>query len=351
MARIFTKPESETAAKVLMHNITVAGGINTNNLQKGRLGAITNSNFMSASQAICTELVNRDFTDIDRAINIVSNYEFIPNYDGRGREVRFVPEKVAKAIVYMAELLNLYWDDTIRTPYEVEEFKKTLLGNAVYRYGRYISALKDPAKPKASKATADPNAPKVAATAKNDFRQQGPKSSQARGLVNLDGTPVQPGQPGEKVFIDKGYALAIRGTVAGKASEVRAVVTPLNAKGAVGSKNKVFINASHGYGVAECLFDDMDDAVNFYDQLVLNNRIPSDVTNLQIGQIKVDKNGYFLVDTEFGICAIAARVLNEDIDADSKDCVEEDLGECWKKATEGYSQEQLDDLHSWMRKD
>ena len=124
---------------------------------------------------------------------------------------------------------------------------------------------------------------------------------------------------------------------------------PLNPKGAAGEKNKVFINASHGYGVCECLFDEMDDAVNFYNQIVSNNRVPNDVASLQVVKIKVDKNGYFLTDTEFGICAIAAKVLNEAID--ESEIIEEDLGAGWKKATEGYTKEQLDDLHSWMRKD
>ena len=350
MARIFTTPDAEATAKAWMHDVMVIAGVLPQSQRTQNEIRFTHYHSVPTAEAskICDELINREFTNIDSEINQISLYRFYPNFTTLGKDARYKPEAIAKAIVYMAECLNLYWDDTIRTPYEIDEFKKTILGNAVYKYGRYISAIKD--KTRAGKAATNSNTPGVAQAApKNDFRQQGPKSSQALGLVDLNGDPIAPGQPGQKVFIDKGYALAIRGSVTGKASKVRAVVTPLNSKGASGTKNKVSINASHGYGVAECLFDEMSDAQAFYDKLVSNGRVPSDVTDLQIGRISVDKNGYFLVDTEFGICAIAARVLNEEIDEAST--VEENLGACWERATEGYTQEKLDELHSWMRKD
>jgi hypothetical protein len=348
MARIFTTPAAESAAKAWMHDVMVLSGTLAQSQRKDNevYFMYYGTKPVAEAQKICTELIERNFDNINSSILTLASYKFFPDFT-TNKSKRYKVEDMAKAIVYMAECLNLYWDDTVRTPYEIEEFKKTYLGEAVFKYGRIISAIKD--KP-SRKAAASANTPGVASSApKNDFRQQGPKSSQATGLINLDGTPIAPGQPGQKVFIDKGYALAIRGTVAGKASKVRAVVTPLNAKGTSGSKNKVFINASHGYGVGECLFDDKDDAVNFYDQIVLNNRVPSGVTDLQIEKIQVDKNGYFLVDTEFGICAIAARVLNEEVE--EPEVIEEDLGGGWKKATERYTKEEFDELHSWMRKD
>ena len=347
MARIFTTPEAELAAKSFMHDITLAAGLRSKSQRQGSSYSF-DARYVKAAQEICDELVNRNFNNIDKSVQEVSYYGFHSSLSSNAWK-HYKPDAVAKAIVYIAELLGLYWDDTIRTPYEIDEFKKTLLGALVYKYGRYISAIQDK-QPTKRKAAPNGNTPQVASSApQNDYKQQGPKSSQARGLVSLDGTSIPTGQPGEKVFIDKGYALAIRGTVAGKQSEVRAVVMPLNPKGAAGEKNKVFINASHGYGVCECLFDEMDDAVNFYNQIVSNNRVPNDVASLQVVKIKVDKNGYFLTDTEFGICAIAAKVLNEAID--ESEIIEEDLGAGWKKATEGYTKEQLDDLHSWMRKD
>lgn len=350
MARIFTSPATQVAAKAWMHDVMVIAGILPQSQRTENDVYFKFYRNVPTAEAIkvCDELVNRDFNNIDSAIYKLIGYSFYVGFDAGSKRKTFDAETAARAIVYAAECLGLYWDDTIRTPYEISEFQKTILGNAVYKYERYISAIKDTST-KARASAASSGTPKVAASTstKNDFKQQGPKSGQARDLVGLDGGP---GKPGEKVYIDKDYAFVIRGTKAGSASAVRAVVMPLNPKGAAGSTNKVFINSSHGYGVCECLFDEMDDAVNFYDQIVLNNRVPSDVTNLQVGKIKSDKNGYFLVGTEFGVCAVNAKVLNEEVD-ESAIVVEEDLGSGWKKATEGYSKEQLDELHSWMRKD
>jgi hypothetical protein len=349
MARIFTKPTTEAAAKAWIHDVMAIAGIlqqsqrTANEIYFTRYSSVP----VDSARKICDELINRDFTDIDSSIRTISHYQFYDRLTQSGSLKQATPEYVVKVIIYAAELFNLYWDDTIRTPYELEDFKKTMLGEAVFKYGRHISAIQDKPASRKSSSTSSGTANTTQSAPKNDFRQQGPKSSQATGLINLDGTPIAPGQPGQKVFIDKGYALAIRGTVAGKASKVRAVITPLNSKGASGSKNKVYINASHGYGVAECLFDEMSDATDFYNKLVQSGRVPSDVTDLQIGQISVDKNGYFLVDTEFGICAIAARVLNEEVDEAVS--IDEDLGAGWRKATEGYTKEELAELHDSMR--
>jgi hypothetical protein len=61
--------------------------------------------------------------------------------------------------------------------------------------------------------------------------------------------------------------------------------------------------------------------------------------------MKADPNGYFLVGTEFGTVAVSAKTLNEAFE------VNEDLSGGWKKATEKYSKKELDELHTWMRKD
>lgn len=353
MARIFTKPTTEATAKAWIHDVMYIAGIlqqsqrTADEIYFTRYSAVP----VESARKICDELINRDFTNIDDSIRNISYHQFFDRLTQPGSLKQFTTDYVAKAIVYAAELFNLYWDDTIRTPYELDEFKKTILGEAVFKYGRYISAIQDtPASRKSSSTGSGTTTSASQSAPKNDFRQQGPKSSQAFGLIGYDGKPIPAGQPGQKVLIDKGYALAIRGTVAGKASKVRAVVTPLNSKGASGSKNKVYVNASHGYGVAECLFDEMSDATDFYNKLVQSGRVPNDVTDLQIGQISVDKNGYFLVDTEFGICAIAARVLNEEVEEVNKtETTDEDLGECWRKATEGYTKEELAELHDSMR--
>ena len=345
MARIFTTPESETAAKVFMHNVTVAGGINTKNLQTGRQWPIDDTRFIAASQTIRTELVNRDFTDIDAAIKRASQFNFIPNYTGNGKYATFKPEKVAKAIVYFAERVGLYWDDTVRTPYEISEFKKTLLGAAVYNYGRYISAIKDPT----TKARAASNAgtSRVASSApQSGYKQSGPQSGNVRGLL---------GNPGEKVYAE-GQSYRIEGDKL-QSNVPRVFVKPLTASGADGSNsNKVYISSGNGYTDCTCYFDDLNIATDFLNKvkadlpkLIKEKRAIANIANLHVAKTKIDTNGYFLVNTEYGVCAVSARTLNEAMTEALEE--ETDRGACWEKATEGCTREELEELHAWMRRD
>ena len=361
MARIFTTPTKEAAAKAWLHDVLVIGGVLPKSQRTVNTVYFTDYRPVPAPDAakICDELVNRDFADIDASIKKLASYKFYPSITEYCNEKRFSEEEIAKAIVYGAECFGLYWDDTIRTPYEITEFQKTLLGDAVYKYGRYISNIQDPKvkTTKAAKAATSHSSSGPVATsgstsnqAKNGYKQSGPQSSKARGLLGIDGKAIPAGQPGQKVFMETDCALAIRGIVPGVKSDYYAQVRPLDPAGAAGSTNAVFVSASHSYGYGTCYFESMSEAKPFYDNLVASGKVPANVTQLEIVRTsKVEKNGYFLVDTEFGFCAISAKVLNEN--ANELEAVEEALGSSWEKATENYTKEELDDLHSWMRKD
>lgn len=338
MSSVYTSAAKETAAKAWMHDAMVLCGVLPQSQRKSTelYFSYYNPKPINETKKICDELINRDFANIDKELNYMSQFRFYPNINEPSKDKRYSAEEIAKVIVYMAECFNLYWDDTIRTPYEIEEFKKTLLGSAVYKYGRYISAI-TPSRVRATKSTSNSGSSNPP---RNDFKQQGPKSGQARGLI---------GKPGEKVYIQDQYALAICGEMPNVKSKYCAQIKPLDKNGASGSTNKVFISASHSYGMGICYFDEMADAQAFYDKLVKSGNVPSNLTKLEIVNVKKDKNGYFLFDTEFGVCAISASVLNEDIN--TPEVVEEDFGAGWAKATESYTKEQLKDLHTWMRKD
>jgi len=342
MARIFTTPEAEAAAKVLMHNITVAGGINSKNLSSSNW-PISDARFVKEAQTICTEIVNRDFTNVDAAINMISRFRFQPNYTGTGKYKTLKPDAIAKAIVYFAELIGLYWDDEIRTPYEITEFKKTILGDAVYRYGRVISAIKDtPAKTRAASST-----PRVAGAApQNSYKSSGPQSGNVRGLL---------GNPGDKVFADGPVSYRIEGDKM-KSNTPRVFIKPLTASGAAGNSNKVYISSGNGYTDCTCYFDDPNEAQKFLDKilpdlqkLIDEKRAISGITNLRVVKVKSDNNGYFLVDTEYGPCAVSAKTLNEAMTEALKEEANKPGG--WEKATEGYTKEELKELHTWMRRD
>lgn len=332
MARIFTTPESEQKAKSIIHDITLAGGIRTNNQKSNSSGSFSNS-YVTSAQKICDELVNRKFADVDSAINIISSYSCEPF--GGGRDFRFKPDAVAKAIVYMAELVNLYWDDTIRTPYEIDEFKKTILGDAVYKYGRVISAIST--KPSKSTAKAQATAGGASGTVKsapqNGYKSSGPQSGNVRDLK---------GNPGDKVTADTNLIFKIIADKVGK-NTPNVFIKPLSPAGATGSTNKIFISSGNGYTDCTCYFDDHNEAQAFLDRIVAANRVPANINNLRVVKMKADPNGYFLVGTEFGIVAVSAKTLNESIT--------EDLSGGWAKAVANCSKEELDELHTWMRKD
>ena len=334
MARIFTTPESELKAKSIMHDITLAGGVRTNSQKPNSRSFSTG--YVTAAQKICDELVNRNFTDVDSAINTISGYRCEPL--NSGRDFRFKPDAIAKAIVYMAELVNIYWDDTIRTPYEIDEFKKTLLGSTVYRYGRYISAIK-PARAAGSSNTSSATSGASTTTKApgqgpaNPYKSSGPQSGNVRDLQ---------GNPGDKVTADTSLIYKIIADKVGK-NTPNVFIKPLSPAGATGNTNKIFISSGNGYTDCTCYFDDPNEAQAFLNKIIAANRVPTNINNLRVVKMKADPNGYFLVGTEFGIVAVSAKTLNES--------VTEDLSGGWTKATEGCSKEELDELHTWMRKD
>ena len=300
MARIFTTPDAERTAKIFMHDITVAGGITAKSLTTRTPYALSDNTYRTAAQVICDELVNRDFTDIDAALRSVSRYSFTVNYDGTGKAKRLKPAAAAKCVVYMAELLQLYWDDTIRTPYELNEFKKTFLGQAVYKYGRYISAISNKGSAGSKSAsTRSPGQPP-----KNGYKQSGSQLKNVRDLIDI---PGHPGTAGTRLDADTEWIYYIKGVLANSKNAAIVHIKPLsnNPKYITGGTNKVCISSGNGYTDCTCFFDDPNDAQSFLDAINKANIVPANVSGLQVVKNKADKiktdsnvnatGGYFMV--------------------------------------------------------
>ena len=351
MARIFTTPASETAAKAWMHDIMIVAGVRTHDQRK--VGTNSFSRYqrppVTEAQQVCDELINRNFANIDSSINRLSQYRFLPSLVADVSQKSFRPEAIAKAIVYTAELLNLYWDDTIRTPYEIDEFKKTILGDAVYKYGRYISAIPDTTtKSRAPRnATTGSTGSSTATTSapQNGYKSSGPQSGNVRDLQDLNGGQ---GTPGQKVTASGQFIYKIIADKVGK-NTPNVFIKPLSASGETNGTNKIFISSGNGYTDCTCYFDDPNDAQAFLDKIIKNNKVPANIVNLRVVKMNADPNGYFLVGTEFGVVAVSARTLNEALTESACVATEEVNG--WEKATEGYSKEELCELHDWMRRD
>lgn len=338
MARIFTTPEQVQSAKVWLHDLILSAGLISNSQRAANSDL---SGFVqycrTETKAVCDELVNRDFTNIDHSLKTLANYRVnLETQAARGNWKKLRPDFLARSVVYMAELLNIYWDDTIRTPYEIDEFKKTLLGAAVFKYGRYISAISDKTKKKTTSSRTSGQPPK------NNYKQSGPQSGNVRDLQDLNGGP---GTPGHKVTASTNLIYKIIGDNPTSKNTPNVFIKPLSAAGATGNTNKIFISSGNGYTDCTCYFDDPNDANAFLNKIVQANRVPSNVTNLRVVKNKADANGYFLVGTEFGVCAVSAKTLNEALTEALSDV------NGWEKATKDYSKAELEELHTWMRKD
>lgn len=335
MPRIFTTPEAEAKAKQQIRYILIAGGIQTKKPTEDLPYSFRYNQYIDASKVVCDELVNRDFTNIDTALNTLHSY---------GPGGSYKAATFAKAIVYAAELFELYWDDTLKTPYEIDEFKKTLLGDAVYKYGRYISAIQDtrPRAPRSKSSASGTSANAAAATTQpqNGYKSSGAQSGNVRDLKSVNGGQ---GTPGQKVMASGNYIFRIIGDNPQSKNVPNAFIKPLSPGGATGNTNKVFFSSGNGYTDCTCYFDDENDAQAFLNKMIAANRIPANISNPRVVKRTADQNGYFLAGTEFGICAISAKTLNETLTEDT------DGG--WGKATEKCTKEELDELHTWMRRD
>ena len=332
MPKIFTTPEAEAKAKRQMRYILIAGGLKTKDPNEDLPRSFKWSQYLTAAKTICDELVNRDFADIDSALNTMRSYAPSPSLKTEG---------FAKAIVYMAELLQLYWDDTLKTPYEVEEFKKTKLGEAVYKYGRYISAIQDkPTRASRSASKATTGGAGAAAQPQNGYKSSGAQSGNVRDLQDLNGGP---GTPGQKVLAQGSYIFRIIGDNPQSKNIPNVFIKPLSASGATGNTNKVFFSSGNGYTDCTCFFDDENDAQAFLNKIVAAGRVPANISNPRVVKRNADPNGYFLAGTEFGVCAISAKTLNETLTEEAENG--------WEKATEACTKEELEELHTWMRRD
>ena len=261
MSQIFTTPAAESVAKAWLHDLTLAAGIRTTNQRTGYYSSLNFPQwFVDAAIKVCDELINRDFNDVDASIRALAGVRFNSNLDtDQGSNKSYNEEGVAKTIVYMAELLNLYWDDTVRTTYELDEFKKTLLGQAVYKYRRVISAV---GASKASGGTRAASSRAPGQPPKNNFKQSGPQSGNARDLRDVNGDP---GQPGVKVDPMGADVYGIVGSSTTSKNVARVFVKPLAPSGAAGKTNKVCIGSGKGFGDCVCWFEDPNDAQEFLD--------------------------------------------------------------------------------------
>ena len=312
MANIFRNAEAASAAMALVHDILIAGGLRSDN-QKGTT-IKPDFDMRTAAPVICNELVNRDFADIDYAFNQLSGSTFNASFDPASPNIkRITPTLAAKAIVFFAQKLGLYWDDTNRGKYEIDAFKGTILGDIVFKYGQNLSAIKGQATTPSTRAPRAPRTPNAggATAAQGSYKQSGPQSGNVRDLQ---------GQPGNKVYANTNVSFKIVGDSSTARGGANAFIKPLSrSRGSIANgTNRVLVGSGRGFGDCICFFDDLNDANDFLAKLATSGNLPSNVTNLRVVKVDSDPNGYFLIGTEFGTIAARAVALNEALKESAK---------------------------------
>lgn len=356
MANVYSKNSADArAAKSFLHDLTCVAGLRGNNQRTNENGSLSMSSYYSnAALELCNEVLNRSFNDVDTSIRKLDGLSVKADLTKtRAKTKTWTADEIATALVYLAECLNLYWDDVNATQYEIDSFKDTILGKKVELYGRFTSVLQaaQAAAPTSNINTSAPRSRTNRAAGqppKNNYKSTGPQSGNVRDLH---------GTPGQKVYAQNNVVFRIVGTIANSKNVASAFVRPLTPSGATGSTNKVFVNSGNGYTDCVCWFDDLHEANIFFTKLTNSSNVKNNITNLQIVKNKPDNNGYYLVGTEFGECAISAKKLNEalgeavedaaDIDTES-DILEEDNG--WERVGAKLTREEFRELTQSMLK-
>lgn len=300
-------------AKNFIHDLLVAAGqIKPCKVyidDRGNSYSAPAKNYFDAAAAtgIVNELINRSCSNINPEIDKIfyqGFYMFKPasgRYRARWSYTTVKTKQIlASYLVHYALSEGLYWDDTIKSVYELELFEKTYLGAAVKEMGAYLSN-QAPVKTKKTTTKAAGTGSSKGGAPQNDYKSSGPQSGNVRDLKSSG--KVLASATGNWIF-------KIEGTNA-KSAKVTptAHIKPLKAAGAAGNTNKVFFGSANGYTDCTCYFDDIKNADAFLQKVSAN--LPANISNPHVVKTKADANGYFIVGTEYGDCAIAARKLNE----------------------------------------
>ena len=313
--------EKETAKGFLL-DLFYAGGL----IQQGDTSVGSNLVYRKMpikyySQAdaavICEELKYRafDFFKVDKALINLSGRGFFAdptNTSGRGsRPIKRSKEMLAAYIANFCQENQIFWDDlhTNKTTYEMEQYKNTVIGGALWAFNCFLSQVVTnqasdsvDATPVSKTRASSVRVP--GQTPVNNYKQSGPQSGNIRDLHGKPGQKVLASASGSNVIF---YIEGVNAKAT--TSPARALIKPLTKGADVNGTNKVFISSGHGYTDCVCYFDNLVLATDFLKKC--QAICPAHITNLKVVKRAADRNGYFLVGTEFGEVAISAKQMNE----------------------------------------
>ena len=154
---------------------------------------------------------------------------------------------LASYIAYFCASKNIYWDDTLMTPYERDALIKTTIGAALWEYNCFVTQ-EDP-KAKAARASTSTSTRTSAPRTPGQAPQNGYKS--LGGLS--DKVPNLVGTPGQKHTFASGTIMyCIEADKLGK-NTPSIFITPVSNSGqAVSDARAKSVNIGSGNGYSDC---------------------------------------------------------------------------------------------------
>jgi hypothetical protein len=254
-------------------------------------------------------------------------YLNIPN-DGNPAQKDIYKLKVSELCGIFANICakkEIFWDDSEYTAHELEYFKKTKFGEALWNFRCFISQEPDKIK-MPTQNTSTPKATKAASGSTTTGTGTGAGHTLYRNNAGgIIGT--------SKDVLNTTYMYCIMGEFnpAGK-TKPKIHVSPQGQSAPL----KVKYNSGQGHNDCILYFDDLNAANDFKAKCDAN--LPSNVAFLAVKKTATDPNGYVQVDTVYGQAWIKASKLHEEVIAEEVDLMEEIMAEIKSKPAMSYKE-------------
>ena len=147
-------------------------------------------------KALYEEITERKWKDLESILNKLSEYYF--NYTdsiSKSSNIKMSPTFVTNALAWMCKVKEIDWNDFSHTKQELDYFKRTSLGKALWNFECFTSQyVKAASTPENTQQTTSQKAVKnnVNKTSNgnngnNSWKARGPLSSQVRDIVSVPG--------------------------------------------------------------------------------------------------------------------------------------------------------------------
>ena len=268
-----------------------------------------------------------DTTDTLYKAAIKNHYLDYVNYrDGAGAAYKLNSKLLCRILANMCQKANVLWDDGSHSPQELEYFKKTEFGAALWEFYCFVS--QDPSETKLkinTNSTTRSSSSSSSSTSSSSSSSGGSGAGHTLYRSNCGGLVGNAKETG--ISQENGRVFWIGGEFvkAGK-TQPRIHVSPQDSS----SPLTVKFNSGQGYNDCVLYFKSRAQCQAFLD--ICNQNKPATVQSLQMKQCWEDSNGYCEVHTQYGNAYILAKKLHEGLEEDIEK--PEKTEEEYKKAIE-----------------